>query len=101
MFSLFATNAVCTCNIVRELLHNKVSNFALHIIYNCNCLHMTVFVSDNKRPQSEFSLLEGGVRPLGLGVLINHLTEGDVVHSRPPLKLAVDDAKLESVHHPS
>ena len=87
---------------VRELLHNKVSNFALHIIYTTvTCLHKTVFVSDNKRPQSEFSSLEGGVRPLGLGILINHLTEGDVVHSRPALKLAVDDAKLESVHHPS
>ena len=51
------------------------------------------------------SSLEGGVSPLGLGIVINHLAEGDVVDippsSDPHIKLTVDDTKLQAIHKTS
>ena len=48
------------------------------------------------------SLFQCRVRPLCLGIVINHLTECDVVDIIPApnlhIKLAVEDAKLKCVH---
>ena len=49
--------------------------------------------------------LEGRVCPLGLGVVVDHLAEGNVVDippsSYPHIKLTVDDTKLQTIHKTS